>query len=72
MQMLYDRKMTVRFDNKPGPTPEELDQLPSQLPEGLESVGMGLGSGGNPLTNVAQNLPSINQSPAGMIINARF
>ena len=48
----------VRFDKQPGPTPEELDVLPSRLPEGLEGVGMGLGSGGNPLTNVAQNLPS--------------
>ena len=25
-------------------------QLPSRLPEGLGGVGMGLGSGGNPLT----------------------
>ena len=57
-QNLFDRKMTVRFDKDPGPTPEELDQLPSRLPEGLDNVGMGLGSGGNPLTNVAANLPS--------------
>ncbi len=57
-QSLYDRKMTVRFDKQPGPTPEELDQLPSRLPEGLDSVGMGLGSGGQPLTNVAANVPS--------------
>ena len=56
-QMLFDRKMTVRFDKQPGPTPEELSQLPSRLPEGLASVGMGLGSGGNPLTDVAKNLP---------------
>ncbi len=64
-QILYDRKMGVRFDKTPGVTPEELDQLPSRLPEGLEGVGMGLGANGNPLTNVAQNLPSIqNQSNA--------
>lgn len=56
-QALYDRKMTVRFDKSPGPTPEELAQLPSRLPEGLQGVGMGLGSGGNPLTEVAKNLP---------------
>ena len=49
-----------------GPTPEELAQLPSQLPEGLGEIGMGLGSGGNPLTEVAKNLPgSTNQSNAG-------
>ena len=46
--------MTVRFDKTPGPTPEELAQLPSRLPEGLGGVGMGLGSGGNPLTEVAK------------------
>ena len=53
-QQLFDRKMTVRFDKTPGPTPEELAQLPSRLPEGLGGVGMGLGSGGNPLTEVAK------------------
>jgi len=37
-QALYDRKMIVRFDKTPGPTPEELDQLPSRLPEGLNTV----------------------------------
>jgi len=57
-QTLFDRKMTVRFDKQPGPTPEELSQLPSRLPEGLLGVGMGLGSGGNPLTEVAKNLPN--------------
>ena len=41
-------------------------QLPSRLPEGLGGVGMGLGSGGNPLTEVAKNLPgSTDQSNAG-------
>ena len=57
-QTLFDRKMTVRFDKTPGPTSEELAQLPSRLPDGLAGVGMGLGSGGNPLTEVAKNLPS--------------
>ena len=61
-QALYDRKLTVRFDKSPGPTPEELAQLPSRLPEGLGGVGMGLGSGGNPLTEVAKNLPQSNQN----------
>jgi len=61
-QVLCDRKITVRFDKQPGPTPEELSQLPSRLPEGLNGVGMGLGSGGNPLTEVAKNLPSAQNS----------
>jgi len=61
-QNLFDRKMTVRFDKAPGPTPEELAQLPSRLPEGLGGVGMGLGSGGNPLTEVAKNLPGSSNS----------
>jgi hypothetical protein len=53
---LYDRKMTVRLDKTPGLTPEEQAQLPSRLPEGLGGVGMGLGSNGNPLTEVAKNI----------------
>lgn len=71
-QLLYDRKMTVRFDKQPGPTPEELDQLPSRLPEGLAGVGMGLGSGGNPLTNVAQNLPSAQNNANNMLCKLLF
>lgn len=55
-QSLYDRYMSVRLDKVPGPSAEELAQLPSRLPDGLSSVGMGLGSGGNPLTEVAKNV----------------
>merc|ERR1719367_304626 len=64
-QSLYDRKITVRFDKQPGPTPEELAQLPSRLPEGLAGIGMGLGSGGNPLTDVAKNLPNAGSNQSG-------
>merc|ERR1719367_1106559 len=64
-QSLYDRKITVRFDKQPGPTPEELSQLPSRLPEGLAGIGMGLGSGGNPLTDVAKNLPNAGNNQSG-------
>ena len=66
-QNLFDRKMMVRFDKTPGPTPEDLDQLPSRLPEGLADVGMGLGAGGNPLTNVAANLPSAQNNSSNMM-----
>lgn len=51
-QKLYERYMGVRFDNIP---PKE-EELPRHLPEGLAGVGMGLGDGGKPLTNVAKNL----------------
>lgn len=49
-QMLFDRRMTVR-----------LDRLPEKekLPEGLGGIGMGLGPNGEPLRNVALNLPSL-------------
>ena len=55
----------MRFDKQPGPTPEELSQLPSRLPEGLAGIGMGLGSGGNPLTDVAKNLPNAGNNQSG-------
>ena len=68
-QIVYNIFFIVTFEKEIlsiGPTPEEMAQLPSRLPEGLGGVGMGLGSGGNPLTEVAKNLPgSTNQSNAG-------
>lgn len=57
-QMLYDRRMTVRLDR----IPEK-----EKLPEGLGGIGMGLGPGGEPLRNVALNLPSLqNESKIGI------
>lgn len=41
-----------------------------KLPEGLKSIGMGLGPNGEPLKNVAHNLPSItggNGNQAGIL-----
>lgn len=49
-QLLYDRRMTVRLDR----IPEK-----EKLPEGLGGIGMGLGPNGEPLRNVALNLPSL-------------
>lgn len=46
-QVLFDRNMIVRIDK--GPEPEK-----PKLPSGLKSIGMGLGSGGAPLTNFNQ------------------
>ncbi|XP_039285352.1 myelin expression factor 2 [Nilaparvata lugens] len=51
-QMLFDRRITVRLDRA--------DKDPQQkLPQGLKGLGMGLGSNGAPLKDVANNLPSL-------------
>lgn len=47
-QMLYDRRMTVRMDRDADRT----ETRSSRLPEGLRSIGMGLGTGGNPLHDI--------------------
>ncbi|KAF5270635.1 hypothetical protein FQA39_LY01373 [Lamprigera yunnana] len=49
---LYDRVMTVRMDR-------EGDRSIVKLPDGLKGIGMGLGSNGEPLRDVARNLPSL-------------
>ncbi|EDW84785.1 uncharacterized protein Dwil_GK14301 [Drosophila willistoni] len=51
-QMLYDRRMTVRLDR----IPDKSEGL--KLPEGLGGVGIGLGPNGEPLKDVAHNLPN--------------
>lgn len=58
-QFLYERQMAVRMDRANDGT---------KLPEGLKGVGMGLGSNGEPLKDVARNLPSSNsqQSAASL------
>ncbi|VEN54887.1 unnamed protein product [Callosobruchus maculatus] len=56
-QVLYDRSMAVRIDRVN-------DNM--KLPEGLKSIGMGLGPNGEPLKNVAHNLPSLN-NPSGQV-----
>jgi hypothetical protein len=49
-QMLYDRRMTVRMDRDA----ERLESQSSRshLPEGLRSIGMGLGTRGDPLRDL--------------------
>ncbi|XP_072938482.1 myelin expression factor 2 [Epargyreus clarus] len=59
-QMLYDRRMTVRMDR--GMT----DKSDLRLPEGLKSIGLGLGANGEPLRDVARNLP---QPPSATNLN---
>lgn len=49
-QMLYDRRMTVRMDRGS-------DKTELRLPEGLKNIGLGLGPNGEPLRDVARNLP---------------
>jgi len=55
-QFLFDRPMSIRLDRT------DKDPL-ARLPEGLKSIGMGLGIGGAPLHDVERNLPSNNTSP---------
>jgi len=63
-QQLFDRKISVRFDKVPE---EEPPRNLNRLPEGLASVGMGLGQDGMPLLDVRANLPSSNDmGNAGM------
>ena len=50
-QTLYERRMTVRMDR--GVT----DKGEVRLPEGLKTIGLGLGPNGEPLRDVARNLP---------------
>lgn len=54
-QILYDRRMTVRLDR----VPEKSEGL--KLPEGLKGIGIGLGPNGEPLRDVARNLPTLQQ-----------
>lgn len=55
-QFLFERPMSIRLDRT------DKDPL-ARLPEGLKSIGMGLGAGGAPLHDVERNLPSNNSSP---------
>lgn len=55
-QMLFDRRMTVRLDRVP-----EKGEI-NRLPEGLKGIGIGLGPNGEPLKDVARNLPTLQQN----------
>ncbi|KAI5736633.1 hypothetical protein M8J76_005576 [Diaphorina citri] len=57
-QNLFERRITVRMDR----VADRLDG-PVRLPEGLKSIGMGLGANGAPLQDVARNLPNMNTNP---------
>lgn len=50
-QTLYERRMTVRMDRGLS------DKTEFRLPEGLKGIGLGLGPNGEPLRDVARNLP---------------
>lgn len=54
-QILFDRRMTVRLDRVP-------EKSEIKLPEGLKGIGIGLGPNGEPLRDVARNLPSAQSS----------
>ncbi|XP_066993804.1 myelin expression factor 2 [Anabrus simplex] len=61
-QMLYERKLTVRMDRV-----DHKSEGPPKLPEGLRSIGMGLGAGGTPLQDVARNLPTGQQISSSFV-----
>ncbi|KAJ0175158.1 hypothetical protein K1T71_009299 [Dendrolimus kikuchii] len=50
-QTLYERRMTVRMDRGVS------DKFEVRLPDGLKGIGLGLGPNGDPLRDVARNLP---------------
>lgn len=52
-QMLFERRMTVRLDR----IPDKGESI--KLPEGLGGIGIGLGPNGEPLRDVARNLPNM-------------
>lgn len=55
-QILFERRMTVRLDR----IPDKNEGI--KLPEGLKSIGIGLGPNGEPLRDVARNLPNSQQN----------
>lgn len=55
-QTLFERRMTVRLDR----IPDKGESL--KLPEGLKGIGIGLGTNGEPLKNVAYNLACNNNN----------
>ena len=50
-QLLYDRQIGVRMDKWVDPI---LQEIPTRMPIGLKSLGVGFGASGLPLLNIAQ------------------
>jgi len=50
-QTLYDRQLAVRMDKWVDPV---LQEIPTKMPSGLQSLGVGFGAAGLPLANIAQ------------------
>lgn len=62
-QLLYDRRMTVRLDR----LPDKSEGI--KLPEGLKAIGIGLGPNGEPLRDVARNLPNVQNNPSQNLVS---
>jgi hypothetical protein len=62
-QTLFDRRMTVRLDR----IPDKSEGI--KLPEGLKAIGIGLGPNGEPLRDVARNLPNVQNNTAQTMQN---
>lgn len=56
--LLFERRMTVRLDR----LPDKNEGV--KLPEGLKAIGIGLGPNGEPLRDVARNLPNVQNNPS--------
>uniref|UniRef100_A0A7N5ZXW2 RRM domain-containing protein n=1 Tax=Anabas testudineus TaxID=64144 RepID=A0A7N5ZXW2_ANATE len=73
-QMLFDRQMHVKMDEKSLP-PDDFRQVekPPQLPRGLGGIGMGLGPGGQPLNaNRLSGGGMSSMGPGGLLHNFTY
>ncbi|XP_077375502.1 myelin expression factor 2 [Festucalex cinctus] len=67
-QMLFDRQMHVKMDDKSLPPDDYRQMEKPQLPRGLSGIGMGLGPGGQPInaTNMNSGGGMGSMGPGGM------
>uniref|UniRef100_A0A914Z1B9 RRM domain-containing protein n=1 Tax=Panagrolaimus superbus TaxID=310955 RepID=A0A914Z1B9_9BILA len=62
-QRLFDRTLSVKMDR----FDKEIPRQDGELPAGLRAIGMGLGSGGQPLANVASVISSLTGVNGGAV-----
>jgi RNA recognition motif-containing protein len=62
-QRLFDRVLSVKMDR----FDKEIPRQDGELPAGLRAIGMGLGSGGQPLANVASVISSLTGVNGGSV-----
>uniref|UniRef100_A0AC34FSM5 RRM domain-containing protein n=1 Tax=Panagrolaimus sp. ES5 TaxID=591445 RepID=A0AC34FSM5_9BILA len=62
-QRLFDRTLSVKMDR----FDKDIPRQDGELPAGLRAIGMGLGSGGQPLANVASVISSLTGVNGGAV-----